>query len=100
MVVGVFAYSAIKAALEKPVLVAVALIVGGFAILVFERLVKPPRFHSAEELPCPPAVKIGIVQCLAMIPGLARPGAPIMCSLLMGRDTRPQAELSFFLAGP
>src|SRR3546814_21090574 len=60
--VGVFAYSAIKAALEKPVLVAVALIVGGFAILVFKRLVKHPRFHSVEELPWPTAVKIGIVQ--------------------------------------
>src|SRR3546814_8959050 len=88
MVVGVFAYSAIKAALEKPVLVAVALIVGGFAILVFERLVKHPRFHSVEELPWPTAVKIGIVQCLAMIPGVSRSGATIM-----GRSEEHTSEL-------
>lgn len=100
MVVGVFAYSAIKAALEKPVLVAVALIVGGFAILVIERLVKHPRFHSVEELPWPTAVKIGIVQCLAMIPGVSRSGATIMGSLVMGVERRTAAEFSFFLAVP
>jgi undecaprenyl-diphosphatase len=100
MVVGVFAYSSIKAALENPLLVAVALIVGGIAILVIERLVKHPRFHSVESFPWPMSVKIGIVQCLAMIPGVSRSGATIMGSLLMGVERKTAAEFSFFLAVP
>src|SRR3546814_20946646 len=100
MVVGVFAYSAIKAALEKPVLVAVALIVGGFAILVFERLVKHPRLHSVEDLPWPTAVKIGIVQCLSMLPGRSRSGATVLGSLVMGVERRTAAEFGFSLAVP
>lgn len=100
MVIGVFAYSAVKAALENPELVAVALIVGGVAILLIERIVKHPHFHRVDELPWPMAVKIGFVQCLAMIPGVSRSGATIMGALLMRVERKTAAEFSFFLAVP
>ncbi|MBC7950258.1 MAG: undecaprenyl-diphosphate phosphatase [Rhodospirillaceae bacterium] len=100
MVIGAVAYKAIRALLDSPVVVAVALIVGGFAILIIERMVKKPRIFSVEDLPIPMAVKIGVFQCLAMVPGVSRSGATIMGSLLLGVDRKAAAEFSFFLAIP
>jgi undecaprenyl-diphosphatase len=100
MVVGVFAYDAIRAAMQTPLIVAVALIVGGIIILAIERMVKRVRYVSAEAIPAGTAVSIGIVQCLAMLPGVSRSGATIMGALLMGVERRTAAEFSFFLAVP
>jgi undecaprenyl-diphosphatase len=100
MLVGVIAYEAIRAALQTPVLVAVALIVGGIAILLIERMVKQVRHESVEAIPLGTATGIGIVQCLAMVPGVSRSGASIMGALLMGVERKTAAEFSFFLAVP
>lgn len=100
VVIGVFAYDAIRAMLENPTLVAVALILGGIAILAIEWLVKPKGQSSVEEMPALTAGKIGVVQCLAMIPGVSRSGATIMGALLMGLDRKTATEFSFFLAVP
>lgn len=100
MVIGAVAYKAIRTLLDSPLVVAVALIVGGFAILAIERLVKQPRVHSVEDMPVATAVKIGLFQCVAMIPGVSRSGATIMGSLLLGVDRKAAAEFSFFLAIP
>jgi undecaprenyl-diphosphatase len=100
MVVGVLAYDAIRALLESPETVAVALVLGGIAILVIERLVPVRVPGSVEEMPAKTAGGVGIVQCLAMIPGVSRSGATIMGGLLMGLDRRTAAEFSFFLAVP
>lgn len=100
MAIGVVAYKGIKALLESPITVAVALIVGGVAILIIERMVKTVKFASVEALPAPTALKIGFIQCLAMIPGVSRSGATIMGSLLMGVERKTAAEFSFFLAVP
>jgi len=100
MLIGVVAYKGIKALLESPETVAVALIVGGFAILAIERLVKRVRIESVETMPAATALKIGFVQCLAMIPGVSRSGATIMGALLMGVERKTAAEFSFFLAMP
>jgi undecaprenyl-diphosphatase len=100
MLVGAVAYSAIRALLENPVVVAVALIVGGFLILLIERLVKPRVPGTVEDMPWKTAFGVGAVQCLAMIPGVSRSGATIMGGLLMGLDRRTAAEFSFFLAVP
>lgn len=100
LVIGLFAYSAVKIALESPKLVAVALIVGGIAILVIERLIKEPRVFSVEAMPWSMSIRIGIVQCLAMVPGVSRSGATIMGSLLLGLERKTAAEFSFFLAVP
>ena len=100
MVIGLVVYKAVKALLESPTVVAVALIVGGIAILVIERLVKQARIESVETMPWSTALGVGVVQCLAMIPGVSRSGATIMGALSMGVDRRAAAEFSFFLAIP
>jgi undecaprenyl-diphosphatase len=99
--VGAVAYSAIRQMLEQPIIVAVALIVGGIIILLIERLVpKPQVTHEVEAMPWRTALGIGIVQCLSMIPGVSRSGATIMGALTLGVDRRVAAEYSFFLAIP
>jgi undecaprenyl-diphosphatase len=100
LIIGAFAYKAIKAMLESPVTVAIALIVGGVAILVIERLVKPAPQGSVETISWKTALGIGIVQCLSMIPGVSRSGATIMGALSLGVDRKTAAEYSFFLAVP
>jgi len=100
MVVGVLAYKHIRALLDSPVVVAVALVAGGVLILLLERLNKHPRFHAVEDFPVALSVKIGLFQCIAMIPGVSRSGATIMGALLVGVDRKAAAEFSFFLAIP
>ncbi|UUL82599.1 undecaprenyl-diphosphate phosphatase [Sphingomonas qomolangmaensis] len=100
VVVGVVAYESIRAVMQQPIVVAVALIVGGIAILVIERMVKIAKYESVEALPATTAGAIGLVQCLAMLPGVSRSGATIMGSLLMGVERKTAAEFSFFLAVP
>jgi undecaprenyl-diphosphatase len=100
MVVGALAYEAIRAALQSPEVVAVALILGGIAILAIERMVKVVRIESVEAMPLRTAVAIGAVQCIAMIPGVSRSGATILGALLMGVERKTAAEFSFFLAVP
>lgn len=100
MVIGAVAYKAIRALLDSPMVVAVALVVGGFAILAIERVVKKPRVFSVEAMTVPTALKIGLFQCVAMIPGVSRSGATIMGSLLLGVERKAAAEFSFFLAIP
>lgn len=98
--VGAVAYGAIKRMLETPEIVAVALIVGGIAILLIERLRRTVHTTSVEGMSWRVAIGIGIVQCLSMIPGVSRSGATIMGALLMGVERRTAAEYSFFLAIP
>lgn len=100
MIIGALFYDAFKTALEYPKPVAVALIVGGVAMLVIERMVKRVRVRSVETMPPAIALGIGLVQCIAMIPGVSRSGASIMGALLMGVERRTAAEFSFFLAIP
>jgi undecaprenyl-diphosphatase len=100
LMIGIFAYKAIKAMLESPITVAVALIVGGIAILVIERLVKPAPQGSVESMSWKTALGVGMVQCLSMVPGVSRSGATIMGALSLGVDRKTAAEYSFFLAVP
>lgn len=100
VVIGVFAYKHIKAALENPAGVAIALLAGGVAILLIERLALRTRHDSIERFSPGLSLRIGLVQCLAMIPGVSRSGATIMGALLMGVDRKTAAEFSFFLAIP
>ena len=99
-VIGLIVYKAVKALLEKPMVVAVALIVGGVAILAIERMVKRVRVESVETMPWTTALGVGFVQCLSMIPGVSRSGATIMGALSMGVERQAAAEFSFFLAIP
>ncbi|WP_165321888.1 undecaprenyl-diphosphate phosphatase [Rhizorhabdus phycosphaerae] len=99
-VIGALAYGAIKAMLNTPIIVAVALILGGVAILLIERSVQRVTCDTVEAMPARTALAIGFIQCLSMIPGVSRSGATIMGALTMGVERRTAAEYSFFLAIP
>lgn len=100
-VIGVFAHDFIKTVLfETPALIAVMLILGGIILLFVDRMATHPRYFNAEQFPLPVAFKIGLIQCLAMIPGVSRSGATIVGALLLGADKRSAAEFSFFLSIP
>jgi undecaprenyl-diphosphatase len=99
-VVGVIAYKVIKQYLMNPLVVAVALIVGGIAILAIERWAKRPTVRSVDEIDFKTSFIVGVCQCLAMIPGVSRSGATIMGARVLRVDRATAAEFSFFLAMP
>jgi undecaprenyl-diphosphatase len=99
-VLGLVLLKYIEALLGDPKVVAIALILGGIAILVIERLVKRSDIVGVAEMPLGTAVGVGVAQCLAMIPGVSRSGATIMGALSLGVERRTAAEFSFFLAIP
>lgn len=100
-VIGALAHDFIKAVLfETPKLICIMLILGGIVLLWIDRLDLKPRYHDASQIPLRHCLKIGLFQCLAMIPGTSRSGSTIVGSLLLGVDKRAAAEFSFFLAIP
>ena len=98
--IGVVAHKYIKFYLFNPTVVALALILGGIAILVIERVRPVPTVNQIENFTPRLALGIGLIQCVAMIPGVSRSGATILGALLMGVTRRAAAEFSFFLAVP
>ncbi len=90
----------IEALLENGRVVAWALIIGGVAILIVERLAKPKELHGVANVGLMTAILVGLVQCIAMIPGVSRSGATILGAMAFGVDRRTAAEFSFFLAMP
>jgi undecaprenyl-diphosphatase len=99
-VAGVFLHHFIKSVLFSPWVVAVSLVVGGFLILLIERIRPLPRIRIAEGMPLRTAFGIGLCQILAMIPGVSRAGATIMGGLMLGVSRPAATEFSFFLAIP
>lgn len=100
MLFGALFHEFIKEKLFNPHSVSIALIIGGIVILLVERLRPTPRYHSIEEFSLPLCLKIGLCQCLALIPGTSRSGATIIGALLLGADRKAATEFSFFLAIP
>ncbi|BDA86900.1 undecaprenyl-diphosphatase 1 [Aureimonas sp. SA4125] len=100
-IVGAFAHDFIKTVLfESPTTICVALLVGGIILLLIDRRTVTPIHTEITDYPLSLCLKIGLFQCLAMIPGTSRSGATIAGALLMGTDKRSAAEFSFFLAMP
>jgi undecaprenyl-diphosphatase len=100
-VIGVMAHGFIKTVLfESTALICWVLIGGGIVLLIIDRMPLRPRYTNVMDYPPSLAFKIGLVQCLAMIPGTSRSGATIAGALLLGADKRSAAEFSFFLAMP
>ncbi len=97
---GLLLGSAIKASLFRPVPVAIAFIVGALVILWAERRRHTVRVESVDEMTWRDALKVGIAQCFALIPGTSRSGATIIGGLLFGLSRRAATEFSFFLAVP
>ena len=86
--------------LFNPVSVAVALVVGGVAILLIERFARASRVLVVDDMGWKDAVWIGIAQSMALFPGVSRSGATIMGGMLSGMSRFAATEFSFFLAIP
>jgi undecaprenyl-diphosphatase len=103
-VLGVLFDKAIKQVLFAPVPVALAFIIGGFVILWVEKRAKDKptsaRITSVDDIKPLDALKIGIAQAFALIPGTSRSGATIMGSMIFGLSRQVATEFSFFLAIP
>ena len=99
-VLGLLLKHQIEGLLGSPLVVAWALIIGGIAILVVERIAKQGPLTGVAELPVGQCLGVGLAQCIAMVPGVSRSGATIMGALAMGIERRTAAEFSFFLAVP
>jgi undecaprenyl-diphosphatase len=100
VVVGLAAKKYIDVLLGSPLVVCAALVAGGIAILIIERLAKPGPPTGIGQLPARQALGVGLIQCVSMIPGVSRSGATIMGAMAMGIERRTAAEFSFFLAVP
>jgi undecaprenyl-diphosphatase len=99
-VIGALAYPFIKSHLFDVRIVCMMFIIGGFVLLLVDRLNLQARYHEATGFPLPVYLGIGVLQCLAMIPGVSRSGATIVGAMLFGADRRSAAEFSFWLAMP
>lgn len=100
LVLGALFGSKIKELLFSPWVVSSTLILGGLVILLIERVKPVPRHHDVDAFSPWLAVRIGLCQAVAMIPGVSRSGATIMGSLMLGVDRKAATEFSFFLAVP
>ena len=101
VLLGLLFGKAIKAHLFTAPVVASTFILGGFIILWAERRQSVAvRIHSVDEMRPLDALKVGLVQCLAMIPGTSRSGATIIGGMLLGLSRQAATDFSFFLAIP
>ena len=97
VVLGLLLSDVIDALLESPIVVAISLVIGGLILLRVDEL-----FGNSEntEISYSTAFKIGLFQCLAMIPGVSRSGASIVGGMAQKLSRTAAAEFSFFLAVP
>ena len=98
--VGLLTHKAITTYLFNPITVAGALIAGGIAILIIERMDHRSHVKDVENITSKQALATGFAQCLALFPGVSRSGATIMGGLVIGFDRKVAVEFSFFLAIP
>ena len=104
VVLGLLFGKAIKANLFNPVVVASTFIIGGFIILWAEkRQQNNPKLATitdVDQMTAMDALKVGLVQCFAMIPGTSRSGATIIGGMLLGLSRKAATDFSFYLAIP
>jgi undecaprenyl-diphosphatase len=103
VVAGLMVGKLIKAHLFTPTVVATTFIIGGFVILIAERIAaRQPRarVETVDDLSLGDAIKVGLIQCLAMVPGTSRSGATIIGGMLLGLSRKAATDYSFFLGIP
>ncbi|NBY71409.1 MAG: undecaprenyl-diphosphate phosphatase [Betaproteobacteria bacterium] len=104
VLLGLLFGKAIKAHLFTPMVVASTFILGGVVILWAERrqaqLPGAVRIQEVDDMSWKDALKVGLVQCLAMVPGTSRSGATIIGGMLMGLSRKAATDFSFYLAIP
>jgi undecaprenyl-diphosphatase len=99
-ILGYLFIDRIETLLESAKVVAWALLIGGIAMLVIERTAPKGSEKGIADISLGKAIGVGLIQCLAMIPGVSRSGATILGGLSLGIERRTAAEFSFFLAIP
>lgn len=99
-ILGFFTIHFLKEHLFNGVTVACALIIGGFVILWAEKRPHTVTVQEVDDMRIRDALKVGLAQCLALVPGTSRSGATIIGGLLFGLSRKAAAEFSFFLAIP
>ncbi|MFM7466646.1 MAG: undecaprenyl-diphosphate phosphatase [Crocinitomicaceae bacterium] len=100
LVLGKLFDDKIEEVLEKPVPIAIALIVGGVILLFIDGVFKQQKINDEEAISTKKALIIGFWQCLAMMPGTSRAAASIIGGMQQGLTRKMAAEFSFFLAVP
>ena len=101
VVLGLLFGKAIQQNLFTPVVVATTFILGAFVILWAEGRHHPKvRIQEVEEMRWTDALKLGLVQCFALIPGTSRSGATIIGGMLLGLSRKAATDFSFYLAIP
>ncbi|AOE82364.1 MULTISPECIES: undecaprenyl-diphosphate phosphatase [Pseudomonas] len=100
VVLGVIFADLIHHYLFNPITVATALVVGGIIMLWAERREHEVHAETVDDITWKDALKVGLAQCLAMIPGTSRSGSTIIGGLLFGLSRKTATEFSFFLAMP
>ncbi|MGQ0455454.1 MAG: undecaprenyl-diphosphate phosphatase [Hyphomicrobium sp.] len=100
-VLGVLGHKIIKEIFfESPLIICASLVAGGIILLVVDRMKLDTPTTDVMDISPGMAFKIGLCQCLALVPGVSRSGSTIVGALLLGADKRTAAEFSFFLAMP
>uniref|UniRef100_UPI000F07889E undecaprenyl-diphosphate phosphatase n=1 Tax=Pseudomonas viridiflava TaxID=33069 RepID=UPI000F07889E len=100
VILGVIFADLIHHYLFNPITVATALVIGGVIMLWAERREHVVHAETVDDMKWSDALKVGLVQCLAMIPGTSRFGSTILGGLLFGLSRKAATEFSFFLAMP
>lgn len=100
LIIGALARDWIKGVLYDQIVIAVALIIGGIIILLFEKKLTNPKIETVDHIPLKTAFLIGCCQSVALIPGVSRSGATIIGALGCGLSRRAAVEFSFFMAIP
>jgi undecaprenyl-diphosphatase len=100
LAIGAAVGNHIEELLFNPIVVSSALLIGGIALILIERKKMESRVDSFSGLSYKLALAIGLIQCLAMIPGTSRSAATIIGAMLLGASRLVAAEFSFFLAIP
>ena len=100
LIIGALFYKKIVDLLFNPATVAIALVLGGVAIIILERWDKQATIQSIGSLGYSTAFFIGLIQCLSMIPGTSRSAATIIGAMVLGCSRLAAVEFSFFLAIP
>lgn len=100
LVIGGLLGSKVEELLFNPTVVAVALVVGGILLIVIESRKRQASVDDIAQLTYRTAILIGLIQCIAMVPGTSRSAATIIGAMLLGLSRLAAAEYSFFLAIP
>lgn len=99
-IMGVLFSDVIDSLLESPLVVAISLVIGGVILLYVDRWFNKPTIETMDEMSYWDALKVGLFQCIAMIPGVSRSGASIVGGMSQKMSRKLAAEFSFFLALP